>query len=309
MILLILIGDDWKLTSLLEQVSATRVAFWTLLTGESWLAKPPVITMVLMMMTITMMIWFQTTTMLLPERRIILWRRWFVHHWRATASLSLNENDQLPLLDTFGHVARQSVDGLSWWLSWCRWLFMELIMVIAMILLLQTFRNVPSQSSGDFDEDCHQNDYYHDLLWCSWQCNDDINEKTVCLSIDHDISWLVLTGFDPNSLNNDISGKMFIKGWFLTSTRRPRRSSIQWLQERSGTWVINVRIFCFALHRHNHHLLSLCVFILSFFLRLKAMQLKHPNKSIFQLVAEKLGESNLLKLKILVIILSLLCSK
>ena len=111
---------------------------------------------------------------------LILWRRWFVHHWRATASLSLNENDQLPLLDTFGHVARQSVDGLSWWGSWCRWLFMELIMVIVMILLLQTFRNVPSQSPGDFDEDCHQNDYYHDLLWCSWQCNDDMNENTVC---------------------------------------------------------------------------------------------------------------------------------
>ena len=70
MTLLILIVDDWKLTSLLEQVSATRVAFWTPLTGESWLAKPPVITMVLMMMTMTMMIWFQTTTMLLPERRI-----------------------------------------------------------------------------------------------------------------------------------------------------------------------------------------------------------------------------------------------
>ena len=48
MTLLILIVDDWKLTSLLEQVSATRVAFWILLTGESWLAKPPVITMVLM---------------------------------------------------------------------------------------------------------------------------------------------------------------------------------------------------------------------------------------------------------------------
>ena len=28
---------------------------------------------------------------------------------------------------------------------------------------LHTFGNVPSQSPGDFDEDCHQNDYYHDL--------------------------------------------------------------------------------------------------------------------------------------------------
>ena len=176
MTLLILIVDDWKLTSLLEQVSATRVAFWTLLTGESWLAKPPVMTMVLMMMTMTMMIWFQTTTMLLPERRI---------NFVTAMICSPLESNCVPLpqwerpASPVGHVRPRRAPICGWFVMviiMMSWLFM----MIAMILLLHTFRNVPSQSPGDFDEDCHQNDYYHDLLWCSWQCNDDMNENTVC---------------------------------------------------------------------------------------------------------------------------------
>ena len=163
---------------------------------------------------------------------------------------------------------------------------------------LHTFGNVPSQSPGDFDEDCHQNDYYHDLLWCSWSW----------------LSWLVWTGLHCSKQSEQWYIWENVHQWVILDLNAAPTALIHPVASREVRYLGHqyVRRFSFVLHhlhRHNHHLLSLCVFILSFFLRLKTMQLKHPNKSIFQLVAEKLGVSNLLKIKILLMILSLLCSK